>query len=157
MSARDQQPVFVDLYGTGARQGGPDGPDQMGGGGREPEDLGGDTLRRCFQGEERLWKVFWAYGFFGSGIVLAVSMGVIFFLGVFGLAVNPSQLESGIYGGGIGVVLACILIVPYVFWLSVSLWRCAFNCVNRMWGYAARGLVMTIVGGVLLSGYKIII
>ena len=75
-------------------------------------------VKKSWNGEERLWKVFWLY-FFLFGAIYGV---LTFIIGQF----------------------YCLPFIPVVFvlmlslWSMVSIWRCAFNSRNRVWAYLAR-------------------
>ncbi len=78
-------------------------------------------------GQERLWKVFWIWCFalpFGVAFVLAIT--------VYTTLSQP-----------LGLLFNVILLIYNVF-VFIGLWRCAFNCEKRFWGYIAR--VFTVLG-----------
>lgn len=123
----DQTPVYIDLHG-----GGMPGDD-------EPPD---PVLRRCWEGREKLWVVFWAYGVFGSGVIIAGSLALVLIGLQIGLLVAPSDTDGGLVGGIIGIVLGAMAALPYLIWMTVSLWRCAPNCERKIWGQLVRGWVV---------------
>lgn len=83
-----------------------------------------DWMKRAWNGQERLWKVFWIYG-----AVAGLIAGVINFALVFAAGKVVSQAFSA------------LMIVYWVF-IAVSEWRCAFNVSWRGWGYIVRFLVI---------------
>ncbi|MEK9671437.1 MAG: hypothetical protein VW268_02890 [Rhodospirillaceae bacterium] len=135
----DQTPVYIDLHGGGKLPG--DEP---------PEPL----IPRCWHGRERLWVVFWAYGLFGSGLVTGVGLAMIFIAPLIGLVIDPAQTGGGIIGAVIGMAGAAVIAVPYVIWMTVSLWRCAHNTFNPLWGRLTRGWVIVFWLGIAIAGYN---
>lgn len=122
----DQTPVYIDLHGGGMP-------------GDEPPE---PAIQRCWHGRERLWVVFWAYGMFGSGLVTAMTLAIVFVGLQIGLVVAPSDTDGGFIGAAIGFGLGALVIVPYFLWMTVSLWRCAPNCFVPVWGRLVRGFVV---------------
>ncbi|MEQ8506606.1 MAG: hypothetical protein RIB80_14875 [Rhodospirillales bacterium] len=119
----DQTPIYIDLHGGGTP------------GDEPPEPI----LRKCWHGRERLWIVFWAYGVFGMGVVIASSLAMILIGLQIGLLFAPQDTQGGYYGAITGMVLGSFLAVPYLIWMTVSLWRCAPNCENQIWADLMRG------------------
>jgi hypothetical protein len=97
-------------------------------------------IKRTWRGEEKLWKVFWVYGvglsLVGFFTALAVSIWAAMSIGVIG---SPS--ESTWYFGRYtwSAVSIC-----YFVWITISLWRCAFNLEKRVLGYGARVLAVCV-------------
>jgi hypothetical protein len=95
------------------------------------------ALGRAWRGQERLWFVFWIY---------AVVVGIVLQLLV---------VIAGTAGvvGGLGMVIGIPLIIAiaaYSVWISVSMWRCAWNAKAKFWGYIVRILtVLTLISYVL--------
>lgn len=79
-------------------------------------------IKRSWRGETKLWKVFWL-----GGIVVAIGEGILWAL-LAGSSLLAVILLAGIMHG----------------WLFLAVWRCAFNCGWRMWGYIAR--VLGVIG-----------
>jgi hypothetical protein len=75
---------------------------------------------RAWRGEQPLWKVFWVYGV-ASSIVLITLYVIAFYI-------DRIALRQ--------VLLLCF--VPYTAWILVSMWRCAENTEERIWGLFAR-------------------
>ena len=123
----DQTPIYIDLHGGGGLPG------------NEPPE---PILKRCWNGHERLWVVFWAYGVFGSGGVLACCLALLFIGLQLGLVFAPQNTDGGYVGGMVGMALGATLAVPYLIWMTVSLWRCAPNCENKLWGRLTRGWLL---------------
>ena len=82
-------------------------------------------LLNYWNGKKKLWQAFWLIGIFGR-ILLAIFI-VIFTL--IGKAIGLTW--------SIGI-LSLIFILIYIIWSFVSIWRCAFNVKNRIWGHIAR-------------------
>ena len=98
--------------------------------------------KRCWLGHEKLWKVFWGWCLCGHGVILGCSVGFMMITMILGFATDPGSLNAGFAGMATGMAILVIVFVPYSIWCSVSLWRCANNCINKIWGYAARLLVI---------------
>ena len=90
------------------------------------------TIKSAWIGQQKLWRVFWLYG---------VALGVVI---VFILAQIPSSSP-------ILFLPLYLFVVGWWFWVSVSLWSCAFNVDWKGWGYASRALVAIPIVSVLLS------
>jgi hypothetical protein len=119
----DQTPIYIDLHGGGMP------------GDEPPEPI----LRKCWNGRERLWIVFWAYGVFGMGVVIASCLAMILIGLQIGLLFSPKDTDGGYWGAMLGMALGAGLAVPYLIWMTVSLWRCAPNCEVKFWGGLTRG------------------
>ncbi len=137
--SNDQTPIFIDLHGGGGMPGE-----------EEPEPI----IPKCWHGREKLWVVFWAYGMFGTGAIIAMSLGMIFIGIQVGLILAPSDTSGGLFGAVLGIVLGAAALVPYLIWMTVSLWRCAPNGENPLWGRLVRGLVVAEWIGVAMAGYN---
>jgi len=91
-----------------------------------------NEIKKSWKGEEKLWKVFWIYNFLLGGLI-NIGIG------------QTEKLEAE-------YMLWFLIIVTliWVVWVSVSLWRCAFNASWKGWGYIVRGfLVLSLVIGCL--------
>jgi hypothetical protein len=87
---------------------------------------------RAWRGEEPLWKVFWVYGVATS--VTIVALYVVAF-----------------YDGRIAlrqVLLPCF--AAYTAWILISVWRCANNTNEKLWGTLARFLTVAWAGNTIL-------
>jgi len=98
--------------------------------------------KRCWTGQEPLWKVFWGWFVFGHGTILGCAVGFMVISMVLGFVVSPRTLTAGISGMVAGAVLLMVVTVPYAIWSAVSVWRCAYNCMDRRWGHMVRGIVL---------------
>jgi len=93
------------------------------------------------EGHAPLWKAFWLWGVVLSWILFAVFAGLASTMGI----------TWGLFA------LATIVMVPYTAWILVSVWQCAFNVGNDLWGYLARFLTIVwslnigIAAGLLIS------
>ena len=74
---------------------------------------------RAWRGEQPLWKVFWRYGVVTSGALIAFY--------VIGFYVDRIALRQ--------VLVFCFAL--YTVWILVSVWRCANNTRERLWGSAS--------------------
>src|SRR5664279_2270012 len=79
---------------------------------------------RAWRGEQPLWKVFWVYGVVTSGVL--ITFYVIAFY------VDRIALRQ--------ILLFCF--APYTAWILISVWRCANNTEERIWGLFARLLTV---------------
>ncbi len=88
-----------------------------------------------WRGEGRLWVVFWIYGVLLSIIVAGVFLAQL-------------ATEDPIPGLKQFLIVAFI---PYTVWVLVSIWRCAFNGENKLYGHMARALTIAwAINGTLL-------
>lgn len=85
---------------------------------------GGNFIKRAWKGQEKLWKVFWLYGF----------------LGVILLNIVLSILTSAL--GSMGSIVAAVITLTFALWNLVSCWRCAWNVGAKFWGVIVRILVV---------------
>jgi hypothetical protein len=85
-----------------------------------------------WRGEQPLWKVFWVYGVATSGVL--ITFYIIAFY------VDHVALRQ--------VLLFCF--APYTAWILVSVWRCANNTEERIWGLFARLLTVAWAGNTIL-------
>lgn len=83
-----------------------------------------DAELRAWRGERPLWKVFWVYGVVTSGVLIA--------LYIIAFYIDRIALRQ--------VLLLCF--APYTAWILVSVWRCANNTEERIWGLFARLLTV---------------
>jgi hypothetical protein len=88
---------------------------------------------RVWRGEQPLWKVFWVYGVATSGVL--ITFYIIAFY------VDHVALRQ--------VLLLCF--APYTAWILVSVWRCANNTEERIWGLFARLLTVAWAGNTILT------
>jgi hypothetical protein len=96
------------------------------------------TLRSVWPGHYTLAKVFWVVYVLGCiGALVAAAL----------ILVASSQLRVGTIGFILGVLIA----VPYWLFASVGVWNSAKNSIrspawmDRVWGIAARGIVLIFV------------
>lgn len=93
------------------------------------------ALEAAWQGDEKLWKVFWIYQWLFFGIALT---------GAWVLSENFGLLVEG-------VVLAVVAV--WFVWVVVAQWRCSFNARWRGWGYAVRALLFISIGSLVFDAY----
>lgn len=135
----ERKPIFVDLHGSGM----PGGDDPY-----EP------AVPKCWHGREKLWIVFWAYGLFGSGAVLGIWLALTLIALQIGLVIDPVKGGGGLYGATTGLALGALLALPYTVWIAVSLWRCAPNCINPLWGRLVRGGLLVLLAVLVYAGIR---
>ncbi len=149
----DSGPVFIDVYGTSRRLGMDVSNNKHGGAhGFEGPHPDGPFWKRGLKGEMPLWIAFWGGFFFGHGVLLAITVGMLLMGTVFGLAVNPLGAKESIvtaWGIGGGIALVCGV---FALWAVISVWRCAKNADERKWTFIARTLM---VGYVTIWGVAI--
>jgi len=117
-------PTFIDMHGIGN--------------GADPDPV----WKRCWMGREPLWRVFWGWFVCGHGALLGSSIGFMVLAMVLGFAVSPETLSAGVAGMATGATLLILVAVPYSIWSAVSVWRCAYNCIDKRWGHVVRGVVV---------------
>lgn len=88
------------------------------------------------EGHGPLWKIFWLWGVVLSWILFALYAG----------ALQTFGLNWPLF------IVSVIIMMPYTAWILVSVWMCAFNSGNDIWGYAARGLTVVWAVNVGISG-----
>ena len=101
------------------------------------------AVRRCWRGEEELKTVFWIY----YALVVVLTSMLVAFLG-------PLYLQLGLPTLLLGIVLGALM-AAYGAWIMVSLWRCAYNSANRLWGHLTRILVVLILVGYAVKFYRL--
>jgi hypothetical protein len=83
---------------------------------------------RAWRGQQPLWKVFWVYGVAASSVIVAL-------------------YASAIYAGQRSLQQVLLLVFSaYTVWILVSVWRCADNARERVWGLFARMLTVAWAG-----------
>lgn len=91
-----------------------------------------DEIKAAWNGKAPLVRVFWLYYFLGH-----LTLGAL--VGVTAAILETNGLSSGI------IILATLIVLPYVVWSTWSVWACAFNVKWRPWGYMARAYVVFII------------
>jgi len=119
-------PIFIDMHGSG----------------RGPEE---PTWKRCWFGREPLWRVFWGWFICGHGALLGCAVGFMILAMILGFMASPTSIDSGMAGLATGATLLMLVFVPYSVWCIVSLWRCAYNCIDLRWGHWTRGIAVAYV------------
>ena len=82
-----------------------------------------DELKKAWNGEEALWRVFWLY-YIVLGLGLALAAGYLF--------------DLSLWAGRIGYAVALL----WSFWAIIAVWRCSDNSEWRSWGIIARIVVV---------------
>ena len=80
----------------------------------------------CWRGDGPLWLVFWIYGVLLSTIVTGL------FLALLATEDSIPGLEQFLF----------VAFIPYTVWILVSIWRCAFNVENKIYGHVAQALTI---------------
>jgi hypothetical protein len=89
-------------------------------------------LLAAWQGRERLWKVFWLYNLL-LGLGFSILTDYVVTLGII-----PS-------------LIAMVIMLAWATWITVALWRCAFNATWHAWGYIVRAIVVVSVAAAVMS------
>ncbi len=91
-----------------------------------------------WRGQGPLWKAYWLYGVLGSSVLA----GILLLL----------MQRSAPAGGWFQLVL--LVLVAYTVWIVISVWRCAFNVENPVYGHMARALTVTwAINALLVLGF----
>ena len=83
-----------------------------------------EFVKRAWRGEEKLWKVFWLYGY-----AVPIAFGLIIVL--------PIMLILGIATPQLLSVFTPIMDFYYLAWI-VCVFRCSQNVKEKSWSIAAR-------------------
>ena len=94
---------------------------------------------RAWNGEERLWKIFWLNIVLGSILFRFLGALVQSFLLATNIPVGWNIFRI-IFVAFLLVFL--LLLVIYFVWALVALWKCAFNAEWKGWGYLGRAFVV---------------
>lgn len=97
---------------------------------------------KAWNGEERLWKVFWLYNILGMYLFARLSN--------FLLAIGAAAEKNSHNNNEVFVLISSLAIFAYLIWAVCSLWRCAFNVERKWWGYLGRAYVVCFVFSLLL-------
>ena len=81
-----------------------------------------NVIIRYLSGSERLWPLFWIWGVIGSWILFAVFYWALTSLGITWVL----------------FIIAALIMGPYTVWILASIWQCAGNVHNALWGDLAR-------------------
>ena len=110
-----------------------------------------DFLLSYWNGKQKLWKAFWIMGFVFQ-ILLFYFLSFLLYLGL--LIGLTWSIKITIF----------LLSNIYTIWILVSIWRCAYNVKNKIWGNLSRVIVILnviflflIYTGVLTLDYQNII
>jgi hypothetical protein len=87
---------------------------------------------RAWRGEEKLWKVFWGYGIAISSILASVYAVAIY--------VDRIALQQ----------VLLLTFMAYTAWILISVWRCASNTMEKLWGLLARFLTVAWAANTIL-------
>ena len=79
-----------------------------------------------WRGRGPLWKVYWLYGVLGSNVLAGLLL----------VLMQRSALASGWFQ------ILLLVLVAYTVWIVISVWRCAFNVENPLYGHMARALTV---------------
>ncbi len=99
-------------------------------------------FKRCWRGSAPLWQAFWLIGVLGKLLVITIG-----FLGSF-MIMGAFQNDALV-----GVLLAPLLL-GYLIFASVSVWRCADNTRHSIWRVSARIVVVIVVVVWVVSAWQ---
>jgi len=99
-------------------------------------------FKRCWQGSAHLWQAFWLIGVLGK--LLVVTIG---FLGSF-------MIMGAFQNDALVGVLLVPLLLGYLVFASVSVWRCANNTKHLLWRVLARIVVAIVIVVWALSAWQ---
>lgn len=116
-------------------------------------------LRKCVNGEEKLWIVFWLINILG-GFIISVIPSLAIYKFIIGSVAEITINNPGIltFLKYLPLILLGIILVIFGLWYTVfalvSLWKCSWNTKHKIWGYLARGfilvsLIYTVFGGII--------
>ena len=89
----------------------------------------GDLLLSYWNGKQKLWKAFWLIGF-------VLQFVLIIFFGIFNLIGIALGLTWSIK------FIIFLINIIYTIWVLVSIWNCAYNVKNNIWGDLSRVIVV---------------
>lgn len=95
------------------------------------------SVIKSWNGEEKLWKVFWVYGFLG-GLLLTVPFLALILFGMFSLNIYL-------------ILLAAILYLGFEIWWLYALWQCSENVGWKGWSYVTQSLVILTILSTLIG------
>ena len=88
--------------------------------------MSGNVASYYWRGEGPLWKIYWLYGVLGSNVLVLILL----------LLMQRGAMDSGWFQ------LVLLVLAAHTVWIVVSVWRCAFNVENPMYGHMARALTV---------------
>ena len=88
-----------------------------------------DLLLSYWNGKQKLWKAFWLIGF-------VLQFVLIIFFGIFNLIGIALGLTWSIK------FIIFLINIIYTIWVLVSIWNCAYNVKNKIWGDLSRVIVV---------------
>jgi len=87
------------------------------------------VLLSYWNGKQKLWKAFWLIGF-------VLQFVLIIFFGIFNLIGIALGLTWSIK------FIIFLINIIYTIWVLVSIWNCAYNVKNKIWGDLSRVIVV---------------
>ena len=88
-----------------------------------------DLLLSYWNGKQKLWKAFWLVGF-------VLQFVLIIFFGIFNLIGIALGLTWSLK------IIIFLINIIYTIWVLVSIWNCAYNVKNKIWGDLSRVIVV---------------
>jgi hypothetical protein len=91
-----------------------------------------------WRGHGPLWKVYWLYGVLGSSLLAVILL----------LLMQRGAIDS------LWFQIVLLLLAAYTVWIVVSVWRCASNVENPLYGQMARALTVAwAINALLVLGF----
>ena len=91
-----------------------------------------------WSGRGPLWKIYWLYGVLGSNVLVLILL----------LLMRSGAIAS------VWFQIVLVLLAAYTVWIVVSVWRCAFNVEEPMYGHMARALTVAwAINALLVLGF----
>jgi hypothetical protein len=96
-----------------------------------------NSAKKAWQGQERLWIAFW-----GWFVIPNIMDGIINNLFRFDrFSFLTSLFPQTISGLNIALAIHVALLIPFVVFWAIVIWRCAKNANKKIWFYTARVFV----------------
>lgn len=86
-------------------------------------------LLNYWNGKEKLWKAFWIMGFLFQFIFIFI----LILLNYLGLYIGLTWSIK---------IIIFLISNLYTIWIFVSIWNCAYNVKNKIWGDLARTIII---------------
>ena len=79
-----------------------------------------------WRGHGPLWKAYWLYGVLGSNVLALILL----------LLMQRGAIDS------VWFQIVLLVLAAYTIWIVVSVWRCASNVENALYGQMAKALTV---------------
>jgi hypothetical protein len=99
-----------------------------------------NLIAKAWKGEERLWVVFWVYFFLVDFLNYLNFVFKVFPK----LSYDSFFSSNSLFELYAKFAITSLLITFFRFLQIIFIWRCAFNCNWKVWGYISRTLIVMI-------------